>query len=220
MPPRRRLDTFCRYGSNPPSWTLNRRISRFRSIRGRSAAGSGFCGAQGSNHHDSQAVTIHQDAFVYASVLGSGENLRHKLAPGRHAWVQNCPWQCIDERRSAGRRATGLRSARAGSVVHRRPGWQRVLFFDLVWNHAGCEIMQDINTLLPSARAPARRKNLLWHSALGAVQARAKHRLRWLRENVTIGTVDGVSVGGGNPIDGQGILSPLARWTSFGRMLW
>jgi len=43
---------------------------------------------QGSNHHDSQAVTIHQDAFVYASVLGSGENLRHKLAPGRHAWVQ------------------------------------------------------------------------------------------------------------------------------------
>jgi redox-sensitive bicupin YhaK (pirin superfamily) len=41
---------------------------------------------QGSNH--GEAATIHQDAFVYAAVLGSGENLRQKLAPGRHAWVQ------------------------------------------------------------------------------------------------------------------------------------
>jgi quercetin 2,3-dioxygenase len=40
----------------------------------------------GMNH--AAAVTIHQDAFVYAAVLASGENLRHKLAPGRHSWVQ------------------------------------------------------------------------------------------------------------------------------------
>ncbi len=40
----------------------------------------------GSDHGD--AVKIHQDAFVYAAVLGSGENLQRKLAPGRHAWVQ------------------------------------------------------------------------------------------------------------------------------------
>jgi quercetin 2,3-dioxygenase len=40
----------------------------------------------GSNHGG--AVTIHQDALVYAAVLGSGENLRQRLAPGRHAWVQ------------------------------------------------------------------------------------------------------------------------------------
>jgi quercetin 2,3-dioxygenase len=31
---------------------------------------------------------INQDAFIYAAVLGSGESLRQKLAPGRHAWVQ------------------------------------------------------------------------------------------------------------------------------------
>jgi quercetin 2,3-dioxygenase len=46
---------------------------------------------RGSNRHDSresQAVAIHQDALVYAAVLGLGENLRRKLAPGRHAWVQ------------------------------------------------------------------------------------------------------------------------------------
>jgi quercetin 2,3-dioxygenase len=40
----------------------------------------------GSNHGG--AVTIHQDAFVSAAVLGSGENLQQSLAPGRHAWIQ------------------------------------------------------------------------------------------------------------------------------------
>jgi redox-sensitive bicupin YhaK (pirin superfamily) len=34
------------------------------------------------------AVAIHQDAFVYAAVLGLDEKLQRKLAPGRHAWVQ------------------------------------------------------------------------------------------------------------------------------------
>jgi redox-sensitive bicupin YhaK (pirin superfamily) len=41
---------------------------------------------QGSDH--GEAAAIHQDAFVYASMLDSGENLRQKLAPGRHTWVQ------------------------------------------------------------------------------------------------------------------------------------
>jgi redox-sensitive bicupin YhaK (pirin superfamily) len=40
----------------------------------------------GSSHDG--AVTINQDARVYASMLGSGETLTQKLAPGRHAWVQ------------------------------------------------------------------------------------------------------------------------------------
>jgi redox-sensitive bicupin YhaK (pirin superfamily) len=31
---------------------------------------------------------IHQDARMYASVLGSGESITHRIAPGRHAWVQ------------------------------------------------------------------------------------------------------------------------------------
>lgn len=34
------------------------------------------------------AVAIHQDASVYASILGRGEGVTHTLAPERHAWVQ------------------------------------------------------------------------------------------------------------------------------------
>jgi redox-sensitive bicupin YhaK (pirin superfamily) len=37
-------------------------------------------GAEGS-------VTIHQDARVYATVLGPGQSVTHTLAPGRHAWL-------------------------------------------------------------------------------------------------------------------------------------
>ncbi len=37
-------------------------------------------GAEGS-------VTIHQDARVYATLLGAGQPVVHPLAPGRHAWV-------------------------------------------------------------------------------------------------------------------------------------
>jgi len=33
-------------------------------------------------------ASIHQDAFVYAAVLGPGESLRRTLGAGRHAWVQ------------------------------------------------------------------------------------------------------------------------------------
>ena len=33
------------------------------------------------------SVTIHQDARVYATVLGPGQQVVHSLAPGRHAWV-------------------------------------------------------------------------------------------------------------------------------------
>ncbi len=34
------------------------------------------------------AVTIHQDVALYASMLAPGERVQHRLAPGRHAWVQ------------------------------------------------------------------------------------------------------------------------------------
>jgi redox-sensitive bicupin YhaK (pirin superfamily) len=33
------------------------------------------------------SVTIHQDARVYATLLESGQQVEHRLAPGRHAWV-------------------------------------------------------------------------------------------------------------------------------------
>jgi len=34
------------------------------------------------------ALTVHQDAAVFASLLGPGERVRHVLAAGRHAWLQ------------------------------------------------------------------------------------------------------------------------------------
>ena len=33
------------------------------------------------------AVTLHQDASIYASLLSPGEKVRHELRTGRHAWV-------------------------------------------------------------------------------------------------------------------------------------
>ena len=38
-------------------------------------------GAEGS-------VTLHQDARIYATLLGSGRSVVQPLAPGRHAWIQ------------------------------------------------------------------------------------------------------------------------------------
>jgi len=35
-----------------------------------------------------EVASIQQNAFVYASELGSGERVVHTAAPGRHAWVQ------------------------------------------------------------------------------------------------------------------------------------
>ena len=34
------------------------------------------------------AVTVHQDASVFASVLEPGREVVHQMAPGRHAWIQ------------------------------------------------------------------------------------------------------------------------------------
>jgi redox-sensitive bicupin YhaK (pirin superfamily) len=34
------------------------------------------------------AVTVHQDVALYAGVLDAGASVSHRLAPGRHAWVQ------------------------------------------------------------------------------------------------------------------------------------
>ncbi|MEP6742832.1 MAG: pirin family protein [bacterium] len=34
------------------------------------------------------AVRIHQDAKIYASVLDEGKSVSHKIATGRHAWLQ------------------------------------------------------------------------------------------------------------------------------------
>jgi len=40
--------------------------------------------------HDGRdgSLTIHQDASVYAGALGAGDRVVHRIAPGRHAWLQ------------------------------------------------------------------------------------------------------------------------------------
>lgn len=37
---------------------------------------------------DDGSVTINQDVSLYASILANGESVTHKLANGRHAWIQ------------------------------------------------------------------------------------------------------------------------------------
>ncbi len=37
---------------------------------------------------DEGAVRIHQDAKIYASILDEGKSVNHKIATGRHAWLQ------------------------------------------------------------------------------------------------------------------------------------
>ena len=34
------------------------------------------------------SLTVGQDVAIYASVLEPGEEVQHRLAPGRHAWLQ------------------------------------------------------------------------------------------------------------------------------------
>jgi redox-sensitive bicupin YhaK (pirin superfamily) len=41
-----------------------------------------------SREPDADAVKIHQDAAIYASIMDAGATLTHALAPGRHAWLQ------------------------------------------------------------------------------------------------------------------------------------
>ena len=41
-----------------------------------------------SPNAENGSVKIHQDAKLYVALLAPGESVRHKLAPGRHAWLQ------------------------------------------------------------------------------------------------------------------------------------
>ncbi len=77
------------------------------------------------------SLRIHQDVAVYASVLDEGRTLIHKLASGRHAWVQVARGTIAVNgmRTGAGRRRGGQRRgeagdhrAQAGGVPGVRPG--------------------------------------------------------------------------------------------------
>jgi redox-sensitive bicupin YhaK (pirin superfamily) len=40
------------------------------------------------------SVRVHQDADLYAALLGAGESVTHALRPGRHAWLQVARGRC------------------------------------------------------------------------------------------------------------------------------
>ena len=71
----------------------------------------------GSNDGRDGSVTIHQDVSVYATILGPGERVEHRLGQERCAWVQSPPARSSW---TAGRwlKATGRQSSR-----RRRSRW-------------------------------------------------------------------------------------------------
>ena len=76
------------------------------------------------------SVTIHQDARILAASLEAGEEVRHALAPGRHAWVQvtRGEVELAGERLAAGDGAS--LSGEAAATVRGR-STAEVLLFDL-----------------------------------------------------------------------------------------
>jgi redox-sensitive bicupin YhaK (pirin superfamily) len=91
----------------------------------------------GSNHTDAAAIhaSIHQDAFIYAAVLGPGESLRRAIKPGRSAWVQVARGNLSIHGEANGE---SLKEGDAAALSEERevsftgePGGSEFLFFDL-----------------------------------------------------------------------------------------
>jgi len=78
------------------------------------------------------AAVIHQDARMYASVLGGGESISYPIPPGRHAWVQ-CATGQIDVNGLSLEEGDGLAvSGESGlSLRGAGPHESELLLFDL-----------------------------------------------------------------------------------------
>ena len=76
------------------------------------------------------SIRIHQDVDLYASLLGEGESVAHRLRPGRHAWVQVARGRCTLNGASLeagdGAAVSGETSLRLADAVD-----AEVLLFDL-----------------------------------------------------------------------------------------
>ncbi len=92
----------------------------------RPAAPGGLAGwAEGSN-------VIHQDARVFAALLGEGQALEHPLAPGRHAWVQVARGDVeVNGQRLAAGDGAALSDERRVRVAGAGEGEAELLVFDL-----------------------------------------------------------------------------------------
>jgi quercetin 2,3-dioxygenase len=78
------------------------------------------------------AVTIHQDARLYASLLGPGEAVRHALAPGRRAWVQVARGALtVNGRRLETGDGAALTDEAAAELAGEGPEVAEALLFDL-----------------------------------------------------------------------------------------
>jgi redox-sensitive bicupin YhaK (pirin superfamily) len=76
------------------------------------------------------AVTIHQDARVYATLLAPGATVRLDLAPGRHAWVQVARGAVSVDGRALGA-GDGAAISDEPTVTLTATGDAEVLVFDL-----------------------------------------------------------------------------------------
>jgi redox-sensitive bicupin YhaK (pirin superfamily) len=76
------------------------------------------------------AAVIHQDARMYAAVLGAGESVTHAMAPGRHAWV-HCAAGKIAVNGVALEAGDGLAVSEEAALEMRGEGAGELLLFDL-----------------------------------------------------------------------------------------
>lgn len=76
------------------------------------------------------ALTIRQDARLYLADLEAGEQVRHEIAPGRHAWLQVLRGAVVvgGERLSAG---DGLAASEEARIVVQGEENAEVMLFDL-----------------------------------------------------------------------------------------
>jgi redox-sensitive bicupin YhaK (pirin superfamily) len=79
---------------------------------------------------DGGAIRIHQDARVHVGRLGAGAEVRHALAPGRHAWVQVARG-AVDLDGLALRAGDGAAVSDQQALTLAAPRGAEVLLFDL-----------------------------------------------------------------------------------------
>jgi redox-sensitive bicupin YhaK (pirin superfamily) len=77
------------------------------------------------------SATIHQDARVYVADLAGEERVVHRLAPGRHAWVQVASGEVALEGRPLGAGDGAALSDVEAVALTARGGESQVLLFDL-----------------------------------------------------------------------------------------
>ena len=76
------------------------------------------------------SVTVHQDAELFGSVLAAGEEVTHRPAPGRHAWLQVVKG-AVTLNGTPLKAGDGAAASDEDSLTVRADGDSEVLLFDL-----------------------------------------------------------------------------------------